>query len=443
MGNYFSSDGLPPKLNGVKEDTFVHFTLSQRWPKTIGTTVDHFHNKHGALGADLDVKAVISELSEISYHIVTDAPLKDIDDTSYSHEMWNKLLSQMREKDGHDAVTWFKADWLFTECYMYRRIVGATAKTKYLKNYDFFRDQKIKGFNDQCASLFPAFKVIHQSKINDFRDQVRDGIRYMLSVADNFTVEEKRETVEVLLKMCLWGNRCDLSLSCGGSTQLAQAPIEAARSLDEFILCNDLGVAIDNYFMKMQKRRGKREFHIVLDNAGPELMGDLIFSEYLLHSKLVDREYPYFVSDVTGGDFEWTLTELKKLGDVFRTMYEKLTVRVKKVKTPHKLFSVRGQLLFRDHRFWTYPQPYCEMYLVAPELYYELSAASLIMFKGDLNYRKLTALCGFLPAPVLALRTLKSETVAGLPKDVAERMMHEPDQKWMTTGEYGIAELAF
>ncbi|WKY11097.1 hypothetical protein Q1695_002998 [Nippostrongylus brasiliensis] len=367
MGNYFSSDGLPPKLNGVKEDTFVHFTLSQRWPKTIGTIVDHFHNKHGALGADLDVKAVISELSEISYHIVTDAPLKDIDDTSYSHEMWNKLLSQMREKDGHDAVTWFKADWLFTECYMYRRIVGATAKTKYLKNYDFFRDQKIKGFNDH-------------------RDQVRDGIRYMLSVADNFTVEEKRETVEVLLKMCLWGNRCDLSLSCGGSTQLAQAPIEAARSLDEFILCNDLGVAIDNYFMKMQKRRSKREFHIVLDNAGPELMGDLIFSEYLLHSKLVDRvvvhgkEYPYFVSDVTGGDFEWTLTELKKLGDVFRTMYEKLTVRVKK-----------GQLLFRDHRFWTYPQPYCEMYLVAPELYYELSAASLIMFKGDLNYRKLVA----------------------------------------------------
>lgn len=53
-----------------------------------------------------------------------------------------------------------------------------------------------------------------------------------------------------------------------------------------------------------------------------------------------------------------------------------------------------------------------------------------------------TALCGFLPAPLLALRTLKSETVAGLPDKVAERMREQPDQKWMTTGEYGIAELA-
>ncbi|EPB67261.1 hypothetical protein ANCCEY_13651 [Ancylostoma ceylanicum] len=96
----------------------------------------------------------------------------------------------------------------------------------------------------------------------------------------------------------------------------------------------------------------------------------------------------------------------------------------------------------------------------APELYRELSEASIIIFKGDLNYRKLvgdrewpyetpfkcvfqTALCGFLPAPVLAIRTLKSETVAGLPDDVAERMRNEPDRKWMVTGDYGVAELAF
>ncbi|KAK6039628.1 hypothetical protein COOONC_22867 [Cooperia oncophora] len=93
---------------------------------------------------------------------------------------------------------------------------------------------------------------------------------------------------------------------------------------------------------------------------------------------------------------------------------------------------------------------------VARELYVQLTEASLIMFKGDLNYRKLvgdrdwpystplkTALCGFLPAPILALRTLKSETVAGLPDAVAARMEKEPDQKWMVTGEHGIAQLAY
>uniref|UniRef100_A0A0K0DER7 Sugar phosphate phosphatase n=1 Tax=Angiostrongylus cantonensis TaxID=6313 RepID=A0A0K0DER7_ANGCA len=137
---------------------------------------------------------------------------------------------------------------------------------------------------------------------------------------------------------------------------------------------------------------GKRskQFHIVLDNTGPELLGDLILAEYLMGAKLVDKtvlhgkEYPYFVSDVTGSDFEWSLKELNRLGNVFQRLYEKLSGRIKK-----------------------------------------------------------TALCGFLPAPILALRTLKSETVAGLPENVARRMRNEPDMKWMVTGEYGIAELAY
>ncbi|WKY11149.1 hypothetical protein Q1695_003027 [Nippostrongylus brasiliensis] len=433
-----SSDNLPPKLTGVKEGTFVFFTISERWPKTIAKIVDHFHCKRRELmeqygpDADADVKAVIGELSELRYRIATNKLLEDLEDTSYSYEMWNELLGKMRKKMGEDELTWYKVDWLFAECYMYRRIVGATAKTKYLKTFDFFREQKIEGFNSH-------------------REQIRDGIRYMFAVAEKLTAEQEKETLEVLLKMCLWGNRCDLSLSCGDSSTLAEAPIEGARVLDSFILCNDLGLAIESFFLKMQDKGHGREFHIVLDNAGPELMGELIFAEYLLQTNLAEKvvlhgkEYPYFVSDVTKEDFEWTLNELNNLGDVFRTMYQKLSARVN-----------TNQLVFRDHRFWTYPQPYCEMKDVAPDLYSELSMASLIMFKGDLNYRKLvadrdwaydtpfkTALCGFLPAPVLALRTLKAETVAGLPQDVAERMRQEPDLKWMITGEYGIAELAF
>ncbi|KJH46510.1 hypothetical protein DICVIV_07414 [Dictyocaulus viviparus] len=432
------SDSLPPKLNGIEEGTFVFFTISERWPKTIAKIVDYFHCSRRILmeqygtEADADIKAVIAELSELRYRIATDKPLEDISDLSYSHDMWNKLLANLRVKHSESGVTWFKMDWLFTECYMYRRIVGATAKTKYLKTLDYFREQKIKGFNDHL-------------------EQIRDGINFMFTALENIAACRKSETLEVLLKMCLWGNRCDLSLSCGGPTKLAQSPIQSARMLDSYILCNDFGAAMDSFILNLRTNiKGCRQFDIVLDNAGPELVGDLILAEYLMGSKHVDKtvlhgkEYPYFVSDVIRSDFEWTLKELSKLGDTFQKFSEKLYGRLK-----------QGQLVFQEHRFWTYPQPYCEMKSVAPDLYEQLSEASFIVFKGDLNYRKLvadrkwsfetpfkTALCGFLPAPIFALRTLKSETVAGLPEDVSRRMRSQPDLKWMVTGEYGIAELA-
>ena len=69
--------------------------------------------------------------------------------------------------------------------------------------------------------------------------------------------------------------------------------------------------------------------------------------------------------------------------------------------------------------FWTYPHDFSEMVVAAPELYEELSSSVLLIFKGDLNYRKLVgdlewpvqtsfsrALRGFRPAPLVALRTL-------------------------------------
>ena len=78
-----------------------------------------------------------------------------------------------------------------------------------------------------------------------------------------------------------------------------------------------------------------------------------------------------------------------------------------------------GSWRIRRDPFWTYPHDFSEMAAAAPELYEELSSSALLIFKGDLNYRKLVgdlewpvqtsfsrALRGFRPAPLVALRTL-------------------------------------
>lgn len=88
------------------------------------------------------------------------------------------------------------------------------------------------------------------------------------------------------------------------------------------------------------------------------------------------------------------------------------------------------------------------------QLYNRLASHTQLVFKGDLNYRKLIgdfswppetpfkdALKGFCPAPLLSLRTIKADCIAGLEKRVAQEVeLKSPD--WQVTGEYGIMQHA-
>lgn len=187
---------------------------------------------------------------------------------------------------------------------------------------------------------------------------------------------------------------------------------------------------------------------IVLDNAGFELVTDLVFADFLVSSGLVrevhfhGKSFPWFVSDVTVNDFQWIIQQ---------TMAANHRLTSKSGARWHSYLK-EGVWSYHDHPFWTLPHEFCDMAADAPDLYATLQGSDLVLFKGDLNYRKLTgdrywdhtvafrtALRGFEPAPLCSLRTLKGNVQVGLrPGQGEELSSQEPD--WMTSSKYAVIQ---
>ena len=192
-----------------------------------------------------------------------------------------------------------------------------------------------------------------------------------------------------------------------------------------------------------------RRVDFVLDNMGLELMTDLCLAEWLLVAGFADcvhlhcKQLPWFVSDTLITDLNWTLQQMAVNED---SSMAELGVRwQQRIKA--------GSFVPKDHYFWTTSYEYAAMEKVAPDLYADLSAAFLVFFKGDLNYRKLLAdrnwlyteqfslaLGGFQPTNLCALRTLKADLVTGLPPGAADRAARQ-DKDWMITGQYAVLQL--
>uniref|UniRef100_A0A915PIP5 Sugar phosphate phosphatase n=1 Tax=Setaria digitata TaxID=48799 RepID=A0A915PIP5_9BILA len=417
---------IPAALTGSKIGTFAFLTIRDRWPKILARVVDQVHRYRYAHIAvyheegERDIKSVLSQLSKLCYLVSTDKPLEDLSDYGESFIIWNDELKELRMKKGSEQVTWYRCDWLFAECFLYRQIVGLFLKTTTLKEFDPFATQKQSSFIGCINTINGLTK--HMEKV--------------LAKADI-------AIIPYFLQVCLWGNTYDLSLSCG--EQIDPLPLLVDELTDK-ILCNQIDEA-DRILRSGEVDR----VDIVLDNSGFELFADLALAEILINKFGVKKIFfhgksmPWFVSDVTGRDFSWMIEMLIGSSDNLLKDFG--------AKCSQKLID--GSFVFQAHHFWTLPYSYYLMGEKAPDLHHDLSHSSLIIFKGDYNYRKLVgdlewpldtpfkiALRGFAPAPLLVLRTIKAETVAGLNSSVINelRKKYGSGKGWMTTGEYAVAQ---
>jgi hypothetical protein len=296
---------------------------------------------------------------------------------------------------------WFDVPFLWAESYFYRKLlqaVGYFAPGAW-RGIDPF--EPVKSAELRGKALEDELAVLGELPAGD-----RDG---------------------GLLTAALWGNQADLGF------RLSQQ--DGGRAS---------GLVVDECTRMWSLLAGAETVCVVADNSGRELVPDLLLADHLLDTGRARRivlhvkEYPYFTSDATTAD---VLACLRRILAAPRQVAE----------AGQRLWRAlgTGALVVRAHPFSCAPWSYHHM---PADLADEFASASLTIMKGDLNYRRLVgdrawpadlpfeAVTGYFPGPVVALRTLKSDVVAGVPTDVLARL-DATGEPWRTSGAHALIQV--
>jgi hypothetical protein len=284
-----------------------------------------------------------------------------------------------------------------------RRIATFFALSKSWKSYDVFARQKMSTFRSSRPAVLEL--ATHYHELMTQMEHKGDKSEAEIDEAEKILFIE-------MCEICLWGNATDLSLLTNMTYEDIQKlqGSEARKASEQNIVVNDLEVAYN--VLKMEKKAGKKErrVDIVLDNAGFELYVDLILAGFLLSSGLATnivlhpKSIPWFVSDVLPSDFAALLNVLanpqnfystpsdeeKNAGKFPQPLSQKEADELAFLFSEWSNFHAEGQIAIRPNDFWTQGGSFWRLPKLAPRLLEDLKEAEFVIFKGDLNYRKLT-----------------------------------------------------
>ncbi|MFS8197882.1 damage-control phosphatase ARMT1 family protein [Streptomyces sp. CWNU-52B] len=253
-----------------------------------------------------------------------------------------------------------------------------------------------------------------------------------LSALDRLPSLAPPERDRTLLLSSLWGNRADLGF------QLSAGEAGLGERVQ--------GLVVDESatLWKILDAGEPGKVCLVADNAGPELLPDLVLADHLLTTGRAARvvlhlkPYPYYVSDATTADTLACLDRLTGASGHAAAVGERLRRAV-----------VEGRLIPRTHPFSCAPYSYDRM---PADLREDFASATLTVMKGDLNYRRLVGdrhwpattpfaeATAYFPGPVAALRTLKCDVVTGLTPGVLTEL-DAGTEAWRTSGTHALVQV--
>jgi hypothetical protein len=372
----------PPPLRTDESNAFAHYSMTVRVPKILDDVREQ--------NPDYPM-AVLDAVARLRDDIRDDARVPPLGFPAPDAGEWHPVPG---------AETWLHTGWFFAECYLYRSLLSD------VRYWETGRDPFAPVKRRELASeaLWNALSAI-----------VSHGA-------------SGEELVHALLDFSLWGNRVDLSYDVGTAFG------RAGESHD--LLCDDRGPAVGELL-----RKGGN-VHLVADNAGSELSMDLALADVLMTEggarvSLHVKMQPVFVSDATVADV-WSLIgamcdrpgPCRELGERLERAFEAEKLRI------------LPDVYWNGPRFlWDRP----------PRIAAELDGASMVICKGDANYRRvigdalwppatsLAEATSYFPAPLLLLRTMKSDAVVGLPPGLAERL-DAADVNWRINARRGLIQ---
>ncbi|KAH7463104.1 Damage-control phosphatase ARMT1 [Phytophthora ramorum] len=324
------------------------------------------------------------------------------------------------------GYTWQNSPWFMCEQYMFHLVL--LLAEYYTTGIDPFHPSKVAELEEDTPW------ALLQTAVG-------------LSAQEEASSQSHHDQLKRFMKLCLWGNKAD---GCYKEVKDTISGADASLEFDDALLLVDHSDKVISYLEQKARETGgdaqKLGVQYINDNSGTELLLDLALADHLLgHGwcgkvTLNVKVEPMYVSDATPADVLEHIAEMQRSTRTseVQALGERLAEYVEK-----------EQLVVRPDIFWNRYTYYWEM---PTELQTRLAReATLVIIKGDLNYRRLLGdrlwppstpvgeAVPYFPTAFVSFRTLKSNPVVGIPADIVSRLEKE-DVKWRYNGKRGTIQ---